>query len=95
MKKNKYCPDDIHEVHVDFDTPYPHECFTCKALNRQREDMEKEIITNILNMLKEKPGEAGWSRAFNERLVEKLKQSLKDSAEKELPVEDEDAPGIW
>ena len=44
-----------------------------QMLKQQSEDIYKEV----LDMLEEKPGESGWSREFNERLVEKLEQSLK------------------
>ena len=40
-----------------------------KTIESERE----RVIGEILDMLKEKPGEAGWSRTFNERLVKKIK----------------------
>ena len=37
---------------------------------------QEELLDQFLSDLEEKPGEVGWSRAFNERLVKKYK-SLK------------------
>lgn len=36
----------------------------------------KEVLESIVDDLTEKPGETGWSRAFNERLLEKYRDKL-------------------
>lgn len=33
---------------------------------------ENALLERVIDMLEEKPGELGWSRSFNERLIKKL-----------------------
>lgn len=39
------------------------------ALFTQRENA---LLERVIDMVEEKPGELGWSRSFNERLIKKL-----------------------
>lgn len=38
------------------------------------QETRRKTLNEVIALLKEKPGEEGWSRAFNERLVKKLEE---------------------
>ena len=84
--KNKYCPDDIHRGYEALNLA----CVGCKALNRQREDMEKELADKLEGELSFSKGQ-GWrgEEAFKmiERDLERIIQSLKGGDKLEVEKE--------